>query len=225
MTVNIALFGGTFDPIHSGHLKVAGAAARKFNLDSILFVPSGTPPHKLQNQLTNFNHRFAMVALACSGDRRFVPSLIERPTKGSRPQYSISTVGRFKRMLRTKNRLFFLIGADAFLDLPHWKSYRRLLSLAEFVVVSRPGFSAEEIARALPKIVGRVEKQKGRTEFIAFGRNKLHILRGVEVPVASHSIREKIRLGKPITGLVPPLVEEYIRKEGLYRPGHSGRNR
>jgi nicotinate-nucleotide adenylyltransferase len=77
--VNIALFGGTFDPIHSGHLWAAKAAARKFRLDRILFVPSGNPPHKHRDRLTPFHHRFAMVALACAGDPRFVPSLLEAP--------------------------------------------------------------------------------------------------------------------------------------------------
>src|SRR5215470_20326673 len=98
-TVNIALFGGTFDPIHAGHLRAAKVAARKFRLGKILFVPSGNPPHKHRDRLTPFAHRFAMVTLACQGDRRFVPSLLEAPMAGRRPHYSVETAQSVSRGL------------------------------------------------------------------------------------------------------------------------------
>lgn len=220
--MNIALFGGTFDPIHAGHLRAAKVAARKFRLDQILFVPSGNPPHKVRDRLSSFQHRFAMVALACAGDRRFIPSLLEAPRPDGRPQYSITTAQAVKRSLGTKDRLFFLIGVDAFLDLPHWREYRRLLDLVNFIVVSRPGFDSREIRKTVPTDQLRREAGGLHLDTIRLRRSTAHILRGVDAPVASRDIREAIRAGRPVAGLVPELVEEYILKEGLYRPDKSG---
>lgn len=220
--MNIALFGGTFDPIHAGHLRAAKVAARKFRLDQILFVPSGNPPHKVRDRLSSFQHRFAMVALACAGDRRFIPSLLEAPRPDGRPQYSITTAQAVKRSLGTKDRLFFLIGVDAFLDLPHWREYRRLLDLVNFIVVSRPGFDSREIRKTVPTDQLRREAGGLHPDTIRLRRSTAHILRGVDAPVASRDIREAIRAGRPVAGLVPELVEEYILKEGLYRPDKSG---
>ena len=215
--MNFALFGGTFDPIHTGHLRAAKAAARKFRLDQILFVPSGVPPHKVGDQLTFFPHRFAMVALACAGDRRFVPSLLEAPKRDGRPHYSVSTTLRMKNSLRPKDHLFFLVGVDAFLDLPHWKEYRRLLDLVNFIVVSRSGFDSRKIRKAVPADLIQPGHAGARPDTIRLRRSTLHVLRGVEVPVASRDIRRAIKAGRGVAGLVPPLVEEYIVKEGLYR--------
>ena len=223
--MNIALFGGTFDPIHAGHLRAAEAAARKFRLDRVLLVPSGNPPHKYRDRLTLFHHRFAMVALACAGDARFVASLLEAPRPDGRPHFSIDTARAVKRSLSPHDHLFFLLGADAFLDLPHWKEYRRLLQTANFIVVSRPAFSSHEIWKTVPRSLLRSARGTASPEKIRMKRTTLHVLRGVDVPVASRDIREAIRAGRRVTGLVPPLVEQYIVKEGLYRPARTGPTR
>jgi nicotinate-nucleotide adenylyltransferase len=217
--VNIAIFGGTFDPIHTGHMRAAKAAARRFRLDRILFIPSGTPPHKLRDRLTPFPHRYAMVALACGADRRFVPSLLEAPKGDRKPHYSIETVQRLKRRLRTRDRIFFLIGADAFLDLPHWKQYRQLFSMVNFIVVSRPGFRSGEIWKTLPPGIAPAGGRRGPSQVIRLRRTTVYVLTGVNSPVASHEIRKAVRAGRSVAGLVPPLVEQYISKEALYRPG------
>lgn len=220
--MNIALFGGTFDPIHSGHLRAARAAARKYRLTRILFVPSGNPPHKVRDKLTAFAHRYAMVALACAADRRFFPSLLEAPRPDGRPHFSIGTVRAVRKSLGARDNLFFLVGADAFLDLPHWHQYRRLVGLVNFIVVSRPGYSSEEIRKALPRELLRPAKLGKQADTIRLRQTRLRILEGVDVPIASRDIREAIRAGRRVTGLVPPLVEQYILKEGLYRPGKPG---
>jgi nicotinate-nucleotide adenylyltransferase len=222
--VNIALFGGTFDPIHTGHVQAARAAARQFRLDRVLFIPTGNPPHKVRDRLTAFPHRFAMVALACAEDRRFVPSLLEAPTPDGRPRYSIQTVRAARRSLRPGDCLFFLLGVDAFLDLPHWREYRRLLELANLLVVSRPGFDTSEIQKVAPKEMVVSGPSRKRPDTIRLRYSTLHVLRGVDVPVASRDIREAIRAGRRVTGLVPPLVEQYILKEGLYRPRSGGKH-
>ena len=215
--MNIALFGGTFDPIHTGHLKAARAAARRFRLNRILFVPSGNPPHKIGNHLTPFEHRFAMVSLACAEDPRFVPSLLEAPTASGRPQYSIATIRKKRRLLKRSDKLFFLIGVDAFLDLPHWKSYREILELVDFIVVSRPGYPNRKIAETVPPSMIRRTAHGADKRAIHLRRSVVHIVRGIDAPVASSDIRDAVSAGRRLAGLVPPLVEEYIRKEGLYR--------
>ena len=220
--MNIALFGGTFDPIHSGHVQAAHAAARKFRLDRVLFIPTGKPPHKHGDRLTSFAQRFGMVGLACAGDPRLIPSILEAPTPEGKPCYSIDTVRKVRRSLHKGDRLFFLIGVDAFLELPFWKEYRRLLDLVDFIVVSRPGFDANEIRKVVEAITPS-GGMSNKPDTIPLRRSTLHVLRGVHMPVASHAIRKAIGLGRSVTGLVPPLVEEYIVKEGLYRPRRGGK--
>ena len=221
--MNIAIFGGTFDPIHTGHLRAAKAAARRFRLDRILFIPSGTPPHKVHDRLTPFLHRYAMVALACGADRRFVPSLLEAPKRDGRPHYSIETVRRLKKSLGSRDRIFFLIGADAFLDLPQWKQYRQLFSMVNFIVVSRPGFRSGKVWKTLPQELVPPRGRQGPSQAIRLRRTTVYVLTGVNSPVASHEIRKAVRAGRSVAGLVPPLVEQYISKEALYRPGRRGR--
>jgi len=238
--VNIALFGGTFDPIHAGHVQAARAAARKFRLGRVLFIPTGNPPHKYRHRLTPFPQRYCMVALACAGDERLIPSLLEAPTTEGKPCYSIDTVRKVRRSLHKNDRLFFLIGVDAFLELPYWKEYRRLLDLVDFIVVSRPGFDVNEIRKVVPEAMTRsggaqhhplvpssvrrgLRGGAGRPDMIRLRRTTLHVLRGVHMPIASHDIRKAVGSGRSVTGLVPPLVEEYILKEGLYRPRRGGK--
>jgi len=214
--VRIAIFGGTFDPIHSGHVQAAKAAARRFRLNRILFVPTGHPPHKTSNGLTDFRHRFAMVALACEEDPRFVPSLLESPDVHPGLHYSINTVRRVRRMLRPEDKLYFLIGIDAWLDLPHWKQFRRLLGLADFIVVSRPGFDNHEIEKVVPPDLVSRQKARVSSHQIELSQTTVHILPNVEVPVASRDLRRTLQQKENIAGLVPPQVEQYILKEGLY---------
>jgi len=223
--VNIALFGGTFDPIHTGHVQAARAAARRFKLDQVLFIPTGRPPHKQGDHLTPFPHRYGMTVLACAGDRRLIPSLLEAPTAEDKPFYSIDTVRKVRRSLGENDRLFFLIGVDAFLELPHWKEYRRLLDLVDFIVVSRPGFDVDEIRKVVPEEMTRpggalhnprATSPARRLDTIRLRRSTLYVLKGVHMHVASHAIRQAVGSGRSVTGLVPRLVEEYILKEGLY---------
>ena len=220
--MNIALFGGTFDPIHTGHLRAARTAVRKLRLGRVLFVPTGNPPHKNRRGMTPFVDRFAMVSLACGGEPRFVPSLLEAPRPDGRPQFSIATVRAVKRSLRPRDKLYFLIGVDAFHELHLWKDYKQLLDLVNFIVVSRPGFDSSETRKVLPGSHLRPGRRvKG--DRIQLRNSTLYILRGVNETASSHEIRVLIRAGKSVTGLVPPPVEEYIVKEGLYRSGRSGR--
>jgi len=214
--LNIALFGGTFDPIHAGHLRAVRTAARRFKLDRVLFIPSGVPPHKPGEELSPFAHRFAMVALAVRGERRFIPSLLEAPRLDGRPNYAVETAQAVRGMLGPRDQLYFILGIDSFLDLPNWKDYRRLSALADFIVASRPGFGSRQLlARIGNGYAGTVLAKNGRTLMLPGGAG-VHVLSGVRAPIASRDIRGAAAAGRSLAGLVPPLVEEYIVKEALY---------
>jgi nicotinate-nucleotide adenylyltransferase len=216
---NIALFGGTFDPIHVGHVRAAQAALRRFRLDSIFFVPSGVPPHKANGEIAPFPHRFAMVALAVRGHPAFVPSLLEAPRVDGRPNYAVETVSAARSLLHPGDRLYFIMGIDSFLDLPNWKRYERLCELTDFIVAARPGFGSRQLLERIGNgHAGTVLSNVGSSLRLPSGSG-VHVLSGVRTPVASREIRRAAAAGRPLTGLVPPLVEEYIVKEDLYRSG------
>src|SRR5581483_5621557 len=151
--MNVAIFGGTFDPLHRGHLAVAQAAQERFHLGRIYFVPADVPPHKQRRPVTAFHHRYAMVALGTAGHASFVPSLLEAPSPGAlrAPNYSLETVRRLRASLPKRDRLFFLIGVDAFMEIGTWHKADELLQEVEFIVVSRPGYSLADLADALPE--------------------------------------------------------------------------
>ena len=145
----IALFGGTFDPIHIGHLAVARAAERRFHLDEIHFIPTGRPPHKHRSGMASYADRYAMVALACADHPRFIASLAESGAghSGREIFYSVDTVRHFKQKFHGAGvHLYFLLGADSFLHIPTWKDYETLLGLCDFIVASRPGFQCGRAA-------------------------------------------------------------------------------
>jgi nicotinate-nucleotide adenylyltransferase len=225
--MNIALYGGTFDPIHCGHVSAARAARERFSLDRICFIPVGHPPHRPGERLTAFEHRYAMVALACAGEPAFVPSLAEAPA-GRGPNYSIDTLRRFRRRLKPRDRLFFLIGADAFLELRTWRQWRALLNAAEFLIVSRPGFPLERVADVFPpemlerRPAGRLVVPPcgtGAPIHIRLRRGSAWLLAGVSEPVSATEVRRRAARGQDLRGLVPDLVAAYIAQQHLYEAG------
>lgn len=218
--MKVALFGGTFDPVHSGHLAVARAAVRKFRLDLVYFAPADIPPHKQKRALADFRHRYAMVALAAAGEKRFIPSLIDAHT--GEPNYSYETVVRLKKTLSKFDKLLFLIGMDAFNEISTWHKPVELLAECDFIVVSRPGYSLGDAARALPESLrpAPAEMQrlsKKRSGSIKLGRTVLHLLSGVNEPASSTEIRAMASSSfQRLARRVPRAVAEYIRKERLY---------
>jgi nicotinate-nucleotide adenylyltransferase len=218
---NVALFGGTFDPIHLGHIAVARAAERRFRLDCVYFIPSSRPPHKPASELLAFEHRFAMVALACSAHPRFVPSLAEACSNGAGPQifYSIDTVRRFREQFnRPGDRLFFIMGADSFLDLHAWKDYDQLLQLCNFVVANRPGFRIGALRSVIPSelLAPAVTGSIRGPRVIPLRETSVYVLETVASHVSATDVRRRVEQGHSVHGLVPPRVEEYITKQALY---------
>jgi nicotinate-nucleotide adenylyltransferase len=214
----IAIFGGAFDPIHSGHIAVARAAARRFRLSAIHFIPSSRPPHKPEAELTPFAHRYAMVSLACAGYRALVPSTAEAGSEGA-PQvfYSIDTVRKFlHQMQEAGDRLYFLIGADAFLEIDSWKDYEELLDSCDFIVASRPGFRLDALRRVLPASL-LSDGAAAKSDAIGLRRTSVYLLPTVASRVSSTEVRRRLARRQSIRGLVPRLVEDYILKQALYQ--------
>lgn len=222
--MNVAIFGGTFDPIHSGHLAVARAARERFGLKQILFIPADAPPHKLKTPITEYHHRFAMVALATAGEKEFIPSTLEaREGREPRPNYSIDTVRRVRAGLKKIDRLFFIIGIDAFKEFATWREPEALLREAEFIVVSRPGFSLADVAdflpeklRPNPKVVAALKKQQALGD-IVMPQYTIHLMGDLQEKASATQVRSSAEAKKALGKSVPPAVAEYIKKVGLYR--------
>jgi len=233
--MNIGLFGGTFDPIHRGHLALARVARERCNLSRILFVPASVPPHKQGHALSAFPHRYAMVALATAQEKDFVPSLLEaqegsdsggvgkEKARTSKPNYTIDTVKRVRQSFKKADRLFLLIGMDAFEDIAKWHQAEALFRECEFVVASRPGYSLADVANALPaslrprqEVTRPFQKQAATGDLVLKGVT-IHLLDEVYQPISSTAIRQAAAAGKPLGRFVDPAVADYIKKIGLYK--------
>jgi len=221
----IALFGGSFDPIHNGHLAVARAADRRFNFDEIHFIPASRPPHKLKQHLAPFPHRFAMVTLTCVDHPHFVPSLTEagEDFSGTQLHYTVDTVRYFRHTYHGHgDRIFFIIGADAFLDIPMWKEYEALLDSCDFIIANRPGIRPEALKLVIPPDLIAAPNAKREADppsqvIAQLRRTTVYLLENVSSDISATDIRRKASKQQSIHGLVSARVEEYILKQGLYR--------
>jgi nicotinate-nucleotide adenylyltransferase len=198
--VRIGVIGGTFDPIHLGHMLVAEEASARLELDRVLFVPAGAPPHKIGHRITDPEIRLEMVRLAISDHACFGVSRIDVDRRG--PSYTVDTIRLLRDEWGMDAEIFFLIGADSLVDLPIWHQPERLLRLCQVVALRRPGYEVDldELDRLLP--------------------GAALLVRMLDIPVldiSSTKIRQRVRQGQSIRGLVPPVVERYIGEHGLYR--------
>lgn len=199
--MRVALFGGSFDPPHHGHIAIATAAADVFDLDSVLFAPVGRQPLKAGGALAPFADRLAMVELACRPDSRFAVSDLDAPVGDGAPNYTVQTLATLQETMPDA-RLFNLVGADSFLDLRRWHEPERLLELAEWIVVSRPGFPLADLSR-----LGLTPHQRGR----------VHLLQTVHEDVAATNLRGRLEAGDLCTDVLSPAVSAYIQANHLYR--------
>jgi nicotinate-nucleotide adenylyltransferase len=185
--MRLALFGGTFDPIHNAHLTVAREAADQFQLDQVWFVPAAHPPHKSAQSSASYEDRYRMTELACQADPRFIASRLE---EGEQKSYTIDTIQKVRAQ---GEEPYFIIGADAFAEIASWHRWQELLRLTDFIVVTRPGhqYTAPEGAR-------------------------VHRLDTVALPVSSSDIRRRLAAGQ-IPPQLPSAVADYIASKGLYR--------
>ncbi len=188
--MKLALYGGTFDPIHRAHLTVAAEAADRFELDQVWFVTAGQPPHKPAGSTTPYELRQRMVEIACAADSRFHSPRLE---EGSDASYTMNTVERVRADLAPQDRLYFLIGADAFAEIGSWYRSHDMLDSVEFIVVSRPGY-----------------------EYPIPDKARIHRLETLALPVSSSEIRRALEQGDTPDELPEP-VADYITAHALYR--------
>ena len=212
----VGILGGTFDPVHNGHLAVAEAVREALTLSSVLFLPAFLPPHKPTYTISAFHHRAAMLDLAVAGRPGFQVSRLEAQRQG--PSYSIDTLRTLRRSLGKEIDLFFIIGMDAFAEVFTWKEKGRLLDYAGFVVVGRPDYSRQSCEQtvaanfpgyAFDEILGGWRGEAGR--------GSIHPVPMQPIKVSSTEVREAVRQGRSVRALVPGAVADYIKAQGLYR--------
>ncbi len=196
-------FGGSFDPPHRGHLAVARAARQRFALDRVLLAPTGRQPLKPDGPSASFNDRLSMTRLLCAGEPGLEASAIDVPHPDGSPNYTADTLSRLREDLPASASLFAIVGADAFLGLPQWRDVTQLFELAEWIVVSRPGFPLAQL-QAMPL-----------TETQHAG---VHLLDGLADPTSATALRARLRSLQPCEDLLPRDLCEYIEAHRLYRP-------
>lgn len=218
--MEIGVFGGTFNPIHIGHLIVAEKIREYFKLERIYFVPSAIPPHKKES-IINGVHRLKMVCLAVDSNPYFYPSSVEVDRGGK--SYTIDTIRELLHNLGDEQRLYFIIGADAFKDIRTWKDYEMLLMICKFIVISRPGISLESTQKGVTEILNELNLTSTNIkEAEAFNKTSPLDVNVIFFPVplidiSSTKIRETVMGGNSIRYQVPEAVEHYIITNRIYR--------
>lgn len=206
MAVKVGVLGGSFDPVHVGHLALARAALDGLKLAKVLFVPAGRPRFKMRRHLASETARLDMLRLALLGEPRFEVSTVDLERSGV--SYTVDALTDLKRKLGEDTKLYFLLGADALTELPTWRQPERILEMCYLVTAARPGYpdpDLERLERALPQARGRVI-----------------VLPGIYVDVSATEIRRRLAAGQSVAGLVPSAVEQYIKERGLYRRSRPG---
>jgi nicotinate-nucleotide adenylyltransferase len=203
--LRVALFGGTFDPPHRGHIAIARAAAEQFSLDKVLFAPTGMQPLKTTTPGASYADRLAMVQLAIAGERRFIVSALDAPRADGTPNYTVDTLSQLCIDLSVESgaeqKIFSIVGADAFLDIRRWRQPELLLELAEWIVVSRPGFSLRDLS---PLALTPLQL------------THVHLLEGIAVDLSATKLREALHGGQNVDADLAPGVGDYIRQHHLY---------
>jgi nicotinate-nucleotide adenylyltransferase len=220
--LKVGLLGGSFNPIHNGHLTIAQHVHERMQLSQVLFIPTGDPPHKRDGSLAPANVRLEMVRLAIADNPLFTVSDIEMQRKGK--SYSIETLRALQHHYGPSTELFFIIGLDAFLDFPTWREPKELLRICHFVVVPRPGQSFRTLAgmSLLPTL-----DPDGLTGLDTGALNRLDIaipsdpgvtcLAFPPCPTSASEIRRRVRNKLPLVNMLPPLVQSYILRHSLYQ--------
>ena len=209
------LFGGTFDPIHTGHLRAAEELAETLGLDAVIFIPAALPPHKTDRDITPFEHRLAMTRLAVEGNDRFSVSDIEARREGK--SYSIDTVRHFLGEDNRRPELFFITGQDAFNAITTWRDWKMLLDLCHFAVMTRPGYSNGGLHRILPDEVAAAHAWDEKREGFVNPQGKgIFFRKTTFMDISASDIRKRVASGRSIRYLTPDPVVRYIEVRRLY---------
>ncbi|MFC2165467.1 nicotinate-nucleotide adenylyltransferase [Acidobacteriota bacterium] len=213
----IGLFGGTFNPIHLGHIKAAEIVAKRFLLDKLFFIPSYIPPHKESVKIASPRHRLRMVELAVESFPHFIPSSIEIDAGGK--SYSIVTLKKIKAQY-PEARMLFLLGVDAFLEIETWRDYENVLEQCSFIIMSRPQFHLEDAHEVLSKKYNqRIVALSGDNAPVNIEEsdNLIFLAQIHALDISSTEVRERVMRNQSIQDLVPESVEHYIKERGLYQ--------
>lgn len=220
--MKIGLFGGTFDPIHWGHLRSAEEVREAFSLDRLLFIPASNPPHKKRQPTTLPWDRREMVRLAIAKNPGFALSTVELSRPGK--SYSIDTIRHFYQKQGRKDSLYFILGLDAFREIGSWKDFRDIFPLCHFIVTSRPGRGNSMSLAGMPVAARRLFCYDPRKKVYRHENGTyLFFFKLTDIAISASEIRDRLREGKSIRYLVPLEVETYIKKRGLYRGRQEGR--
>lgn len=207
--MRLGIFGGTFNPIHFGHLRAAEEAREQVRLDKVIFMPSGNPPLKASD-LIDAQHRYAMTKLATDSNVNFVVSDIE--LRGREKSYTVNTINKLKE-IHSGDDLFFILGIDAFLDIPNWWQPEKLISMIDFIIVTRPGFNPKEILKS-PYI--KKDRFASKSLVMTSGR-KIIFVQITNIDISSTEIRRLLKENKSIKYLLPEIAEQYIYSNRLYK--------
>jgi len=212
----IGLFGGTFNPVHLGHLWAAEIVQKRISLEKVLFIPSYIPPHKETFNMASPLHRLQMVELACAPYPRFIPSSIEIEERGT--SYSIYTLKKIKEFFPDA-LFFFILGIDAFLEIETWKDYEKLIQNCSFIVISRPGYDLDSargvlVGKYKEKIIDLAGSNVSMEDTLSSFR--IFLLPLDALNIASSEIRKRIRNGVSVKDMISDNVEEYIKKHKIY---------
>ena len=214
--IRIGLFGGTFNPIHCGHLRAAEEVREYYNLEKVIFIPARIPPHKHDEEMVAPEHRLEMVKLAIRNNPAFSISNFE--LKRDTTSYSIFTIEHFRKKFGDHTALFFLMGMDSFVEISTWKDFVRLFSLADFVIMTRPGYPKRGIAQILPvDVVKNFAYNAQRKCYLHSSGHTLYFQEISLLEISSRAVRAKIKNRRSVRYLVLPIIERYIRNHHLYR--------
>ena len=212
-----AIYGGTFDPVHNGHLKVARSVQKLFELDEMILIPACVPPHKRGAAVTSAFHRFAMLALATEADEQLTVSTVELD-QPDRP-YAVDTVARMQQMLGPDCRLFFVMGADSWSEITTWREWQRLLKMCDHIVATRPGYEMPT-DKDRGSVVDLRRKDPQAIQAIVYDSQspQVFVTDAVFEDVSATAIRAAAKNGqRQLATMVPPEVANYIEKYELYR--------
>ena len=207
----LGILGGTFDPIHVGHLDAADAARRALQLDQILLIPSSDPPHRTTDPLASGFHRFALVALAIQGDAALRASDMELARTG--PSYTADTLRAVARQGWLPSQIFFILGSDAFAEIATWREFPAVLDTANFVVIARPGTTLDDAAARTPALRERLRSME---ETSGASGTSIFLVEARTRDVSSSAIRARLAARQPIDDLVPAAVARHITAHHLY---------
>jgi nicotinate-nucleotide adenylyltransferase len=210
----VGLFGGTFNPIHLGHLRGAEEIREAFRLQEVIFIPSSSPPHKGTEKVIEASHRLEMTRLATADNAYFSTSDIELSRPGK--SYSIDTIRYFRG--KHQDALFFILGRDAFVEIETWREFQNLFSLCHFIVMARPGSQKNNLFSHLPgALIPAFQYQPEEKTWIHLSGNRLYLKEISFLDISSTKVREVIEKGESARYLIPSEVEAYVQKHGLYR--------